>query len=215
VAKKSNKSVRKSIYGVHPAIAMVQKWVTELPEKTGRSLQQWIACVRKDGPPDEKDRRAWLKEKHGFGTNASWWIADYASRTDGDDGRADYNPDAYLAAAEKNVAAMFAGQKAGLVPIYEKLLKEAFALGDDVRVCPCQTIVPFYRHHVIAQVKPTTRTRIDFGFALGDTKATGRLIDTGGFAKKDRITHRIPLASPADIDDEVRHWLRTAYERDE
>jgi hypothetical protein len=34
------------------------------------------------------------------------------------------------------------------------------------------------------------RTRIDFGLALKDTPATGRLIDTGGFAKKDRITHR-------------------------
>jgi hypothetical protein len=45
-------------------------------------------------------------------------------------------------------------------------------------------------------------------------KPTGRLIDTGGFAKKDRITHRIPLESPADIDDEVKRWLKVAYDRD-
>ena len=78
----------------------------------------------------------------------------------------------------------------------------------------CQTIVPIYRNHVIAQVKPATRTRIDFGFALGDTKANGRLIDTGGFAKKDRITHRIPITAPEDIDAEVRKWLKVAYDRD-
>lgn len=41
---------------------------------------------------------------------------------------------------------------------------------------------------MFAQIKPTTQTRIDLGFALKDMKATGRLIDTGGFAKKDRIT---------------------------
>jgi hypothetical protein len=109
---------------------------------------------------------------------------------------------------------MFTGPKAGLRPIYEALLKLGKSLGDDVKVCPCQTIVPFYRNHVFAQVKPTTRTRIDFGYALGDTKATGRLIDTGGFAKKDRITHRIPITSLDEIDEEVKRWLRAAYERD-
>src|SRR5204863_7204680 len=101
-----------------------------------------------------------------------------------------------------------------LRPIYDRLLKLGLGVAKDVKACPCQTIVPLYRHHVFAQIKPTTRTRIDLGFALGDGKATGRLIDTGGFAKKDRITHRIPISSLKDIDDEVKHWLKAAYERD-
>jgi hypothetical protein len=71
-----------------------------------------------------------------------------------------------------------------------------------------------YRNHVFAQVKPTSHTRIDFGFALGNMKATGRLIDTGGFAKKDHITHPIPIGQPQEIDDEVRHWLERAHEMD-
>jgi hypothetical protein len=87
-------------------------------------------------------------------------------------------------------------------------------MGKDVKACPCQTIVPLYRKRVFAQIKPTTRTRIDFGLALKDTKATGRLTDTGGFAKKDRITHRFAITSLADIDAEVKRWLRTAYEMD-
>jgi hypothetical protein len=74
--------------------------------------------------------------------------------------------------------------------------------------------VPLYRRHVFAEIKPTTRTRIDLGFALRDTPATGRLLDTGGFAKKDRITHRIPITTPEEIDDEVRNWLRKAYDLD-
>ncbi len=45
-------------------------------------------------------------------------------------------------------------------------------------------------------------------------KPKGRLIDTGGFAKRDRITHRIPITCLADIDDEVKRWLKVAYERD-
>src|SRR5437762_62315 len=104
--------------------------------------------------------------------------------------------------------------KPACVPIYDALLKLGRSLGDDVKVCPCQTIVPLYRHHVFAQIKPATRTRIDFGLALGDTPAAGRLLDTGGFAKKDRITHRFAITRPEEIDDEVRHWLTVAYDRD-
>jgi hypothetical protein len=101
-----------------------------------------------------------------------------------------------------------------LRPIFDALLKLGFSLGNDVKACPCKTIVPLYRKHVFAEIKPSTRTRIDLGFALKETLAIGRLIDTGGFEKKDRITHRIPITSLADIDDEVQSWLKKAYEMD-
>jgi hypothetical protein len=52
------------------------------------------------------------------------------------------------------------------------------------------------------------------GLALKDTKVPKRLIDTGGFAKKDRITHRIEITSVKDIDAGVKKWLKTAYEMD-
>lgn len=74
--------------------------------------------------------------------------------------------------------------------------------------------MPLYRNHVFAQIKPTTRTRIDFGLALGSTKGSGRLIETGGYAKKDRITHRIEITALADIDATVKKWLKAAYDRD-
>jgi hypothetical protein len=61
-----------SLYDMHPAVAMVQKWVAELKDKTGRSLEEWIALVKKEGPKDEKARHEWLKSKHKFGTNSAW-----------------------------------------------------------------------------------------------------------------------------------------------
>lgn len=210
MARTASKTKKKSIYGVHPGVLMTQKWVAELKQKTGRSLDEWLRFVKKEGPKDEKDRREWLKRDHGLGTNSAWWIAERSvgKGTEVDD------PDRYLEAAEGYVDAMFSGSKAGLRPIYDALLKLGLSVGKEAKACPCQTIVPLYRNHVFAQIKPTTRTRIDFGFALGDTKPTGRLIDTGGFAKKDRITHRIPIESLKDIDDEVKHWLKVAYDRD-
>jgi hypothetical protein len=77
-------------------------------------------------------------------------------------------------------------------------------------------MVPLYRNHVFAQIKPTTNTRVDFGLALTHYKGKlpKRLVDTGGLAKKDRITHRIEISSTAQIDDEVKKWLKTAYDLD-
>jgi len=201
---------KKSIYGVHPGVVLTMKWVAELKAKTGRSLDDWIKFIRKDGPPTEEARRDWLKQEHGLGTNSAGWLAEQSVGK----GKETSDPDAYLQAAEKYVEEMFAGKKEHLRPICEALLKLGLAMGKDTKACPCQTIVPLYRNHVFAQIKPTTTKRIDIGFALGDMKPKGRLIDTGGFAKKDRITHRIPLESVADIDDEVKQWLKVAYDRD-
>jgi hypothetical protein len=202
--------MRKSVYGVHPAVGMVQKTLASLKSKTGRSLDRWIAVVQKSGPKAEKDRREWLKQEHGLPTQSAVWIAERA-----EGGGAEFDsPEEYLVAAERYVDETFSGKKAGLRPLYDELLKLGFATGRDVKACPCSTMVPLYRNHVFAQIKPATQTRIDLGFALGARKAEGRLIDTGGFAKKDRITHRIPIESARDTDAEVKKWLKAAYEAD-
>lgn len=202
---------RPSIYSVHPGVAMVEKWVKELPEKTGRSLEEWIALVKKSGPPTEKERREWLKKEHKLATNTSWWIAE---RTEGKRGGGS-EAEEYLKAAEQFVRDMFGGRKAALAPLYRQLLDLGFGLGRDVKACPCKTMVPLYRRHVFAQIKPTTNTRIDLGLALGNRKTPKRLINTGGYEKKDRITHRMEITTGKDIDEEVKRWLRTAYEADE
>jgi hypothetical protein len=200
----------KSVYSVHPGVLMTQKWIGELKQKTGRSLEEWLKHIKKEGPADETERRAWLKETYGLGTNTAWWLAERSVGKGAESG----DPDLYLESAERDVEKMYSGGKAHLRPIYDALLKLGLKTGKEAKACPCQTIVPLYRNHVFAQIKPTTQKRIDLGFALGDMKPKGRLIDTGGFAKKDRITHRIPITSLDEIDDEVKDWLKVAYDRD-
>jgi hypothetical protein len=188
---------------------MMQDWVATLKAKTGRSVEEWVALLKKSGPPTEQERRAWLKTAHGLGTNSAWWLAE---RADGK-GSEDADPDAYLRAAEEYVKAQYA-DRANLRPVFDELLALGLKIGKDSRACPCKTIVPLYRNHVFAQIKPTTLKRIDLGLSLGNMKTPKRLIDTGGFEKKDRITRRIPISSVDEIDDEVKHWLKVAYDLD-
>jgi hypothetical protein len=218
--KKAKRTVKRApsrprgstIYAVHPGVAMVQKWITDLPAKTGRTLEQWLQLIRKEGPQIEKECREWLKKTFKMGTNTAWWLAEKAFGNPL--GLADDNPDAYLRSAPIYVEQMYAGPKSHLRPIHDELVRVARELGDDVRICPCQTIVPLYRNHVFAEIKPATQKRIDLGLALGEEPFTARLLDTGGRAKKNRITHKVAIGSLADIDLQVKRWLRQAYERD-
>jgi Domain of unknown function (DUF5655)/Domain of unknown function (DUF4287) len=206
--KSANKSSK--LYSVHPAVAMVAKWKEELPEKTGRSLEEWIALTKKFGLATEKDRREWLKKEHKFGFYSASWIAERA----GGKGTEEDSEESYLKFADKWVEVQYSGPRAALRPLYEQLLKLGLSLGKDVKACPGKSIVPLYRNHVFAQIKPSTNTRIDLGLALGNMKTPKLLIDTGGYAKKDRITRRIEIKSKNNIDDELKQWLRRAYELD-
>lgn len=201
------------IYAVHPGVAMVQKWIHELKAKTGRSLEEWMALIQKEGPADEKGRREWLKTKHKLGTNSAWWLAERAGGKGGEED----DPESYLRSAVRNVEEQYSGTKEKLRPIYDELLRMGKSMGADVKACPCKTIVPLYRKHVFAQIKPTTNTRVDLGLALAQykEKLPKRLIDTGGLAKKDRITHRMELKASVDIDGEVKRWLKIAYDLDQ
>jgi uncharacterized protein DUF4287 len=72
----SNAVRSENLYGVHPGVATVQKWVAELKGKTGRSLDEWMVLVKKRGPKDEKNRCEWLKSRHKLGTNSACWLAE-------------------------------------------------------------------------------------------------------------------------------------------
>jgi hypothetical protein len=206
------KAAGRSLYSVHPGVAMVQNWIARLPEKTGKPLDEWLRIVRQAGPPAESERRDWLKKQHGFGTNEAWWIAERSHGKGGEDG----DPEEYLKAAANYVEEMYSGPKTALRPLYDRLLKLGLGLGPEAKACPCKTIVPLYRRHVFAEIKPTTQTRIDLGLALGKLKKKPpkRVEDTGGQKKGNRITHRIPISSLTEIDDEVVRWLRVAYDLD-
>jgi hypothetical protein len=207
--KTKTKPKNKSIFSVHPSIAYAQSVVANMKTRTGRSLEEWIDLTKKSGPKDEAAQRDWLKSEHKLGTNYAWWIA---GRVHGK-GEDDTDPDAYLRSAEKYVQDMFAGKREALRPIYEKLVEIGMDLGDDVKVCPCQTMVPLYRENVFAQIKPATNTRIDLGLCLREAKSLPkRIVPTGGLEKGDRITHRIPITSVDEIDAEVKRWMKVAYD---
>lgn len=200
---------RKTIYSPHPSLALTMKWVKELPVKTGRSLDEWKSFINKKGPATEKERVTWLKKDLNLGTNTAHWLAIQSLGG----GAEDLDPVEYLKKAEQWVEEMCT-RKPLLEPLYWDVIHLVKKLGKDVRICPCQTMVPFYRNNVFAKVTFSTRTRLDLGLCLRGVPFSSRLTDTGGTARKDRITHNIAILSKDDVDGELESWLLKAYEMD-
>jgi hypothetical protein len=99
-------------YDLHPSVAMAHSIIAGMKEKTGRSIDEWVRHIKKNGPAAEKERAAWLKKEHGLGTNYASWIAGKSV------GKNDAFEDAdqYLRHAEDFVEKMYTGPKAHLRP---------------------------------------------------------------------------------------------------
>ncbi|MGO8971573.1 MAG: DUF5655 domain-containing protein [Myxococcaceae bacterium] len=205
----------KTPYSVHPSVAYAQAVLANLEDASGKSLETWLRLVREKGPTEPKRRQAWFQAQ-GLGANQAALLAE---RSDGEKASAfGDTEEAYFRAAAGYVERQYAGKKAPLWPLYEALLAAGLAAGSEAKACPCQTFVPLFRNHVFAQIKPSTLCRIDLGLALGDPKqvkgAPRRLLSTQGYAKRDRITHRMEVARLSDVDATLKRWLALAYQRD-
>jgi hypothetical protein len=209
MAKKS--AARANPYDVHPGVAMLQKWVAELPDKTGRSLEEWAEVARRSPLKSVKEKRDWLKAEYGLGTNSAWWIVDFAEGVT----TWDADPESYLRAAVQHVDTMFAAKgKEWQRPVFETVAAFVRTLGSDVKICPCKTIVPFYRDRVFGELKPATKTRLELALALGEVPFEGRLQVNPRAKGNDRLRHLIPLTGAEDFDAGAKKWLKAAYEAD-
>jgi predicted transport protein len=172
-----------------------------LPAKTGRTFEEWVALARK-GPPEVKALVAWLKDQ-GLGTVTATMVA---HTVHGGYMKEHEDPAALL---EGN----FAGEKAALRPVYEALLKAARKFGDELTVYPCKTYITLKRSRQFGVVK-VGKAHLDLGLILPGVEAGGRLEKATRSIGNDRVTHKIALASKKDLDTEALHWLAQAYEQD-
>jgi hypothetical protein len=178
-----------------PAIAKME---ANIAEKTGRPVAEWIGVVKKSGLQKHGEILKFLKTDHGFTHGYANLVAHQALKSS-----AAHQDEADL------VAAQYAGPKADLKPIYDKLIKAAKALGADLEIAPKKTYVSLRRKKQFALIQPSTRTRVDLGINLKGKEPTGRLEASGSFNAM--VSHRVRLESAGDVDADVKRWLEEAY----
>lgn len=173
-----------------------------LAARTGRSLEEWVALVRKSGldPLDQKAVRRWLRNEHGVMQNSQWAIADAAARDAGWS-----RPE-----VEEYVDRQYEGGKASLRPIFDRLREVIEGLGDDVTMEGRGTYTPFVRRRQFAAVAAATRTRVDVGLRYTDPPATPLLSPASA---PGQATHKLSLTAPDQVTAKVEQLLRAAYEQ--
>ena len=104
--------------------------------------------------------------------------------------------------------AIYAGPKAALRPLHDHVVALAQTFGNDVSLSPKQAYVSLRRAKQFATVGPASGGRLEIGLNLKGTEPAGRLEAATGMC-----THRVRVASADDLDEDVRAWLREAYDR--
>ncbi len=177
---------------------MVRTMIDNLPEKTGKSLPQWLKIVKAAKLDKHGQIVAMLKKDHGVGHG----FANLIAQQHLSGGKADSGDDL--------VAAQYSGAKADLKPIYDAVTKIVRSLGKDVEIAPKKTCVSYRRSKQFALIQPSTKTRVDVGINLKGVPAKGRLEESGSCNAM--VSHRVRLEKKSDVDAELKTWLRKAYD---
>ncbi len=178
---------------------MAATMINNLPEKTGKSLSQWLKIVNKTKLAKHGEIVKHLKSEHGVTHGFANLIASKALESG-----------APAAGDTDLVDAQYAGPKADLRPIYDSLVKILRRFGNDVELSPKKAYVSVRRGKQFAIVQPSTKTRIDVGINLKGVKPTKRLEASGSF--NSMVSHRVRISNVAEVDKELTGWLRKAYE---
>jgi hypothetical protein len=160
--------------------------------KTGKPLDHWVGLVRKQGLSGHGPVVKYLMAEHGFTRGYAGSVA-WALREE-------------TVAPDELVEAQYTG-KESLRPILEAVRK---AIPRGAEEGARKTYVTWLNGRQFALLQPSTRTRADLGLVLEDAAATARLQEAGSFGSG-RVTHRVALAGPGEVDAEVKRWLRNAF----
>jgi hypothetical protein len=172
----------------------LQTMIDNMPEKTGKSLEEWKTLLKSKSFAKHSEAVKYLKEEH----QVTHGFANTIVVLSKDENEA---PDDLVHNQYKG--------KENLIPIYEGLLSVVKTFGDDVKIATKKASVSVIRKKQFTLISPATKTRIDLGLKLKDKPVTERLENSGPFGTM--CTHRVKISSPEEIDTELKEWLKEAY----
>ena len=174
---------------------MTQSMIANMPGKTGKSLDDWLRIVASSGHEKHGEIVKFLKTDHAMGHGFANLVASRA-----------LNPEPV--SNNDLIAAQYGGAKESLRPLHDAIVDYAQTLGNDVGLAPKKTSHSLRRSKQFALITPATKSRIDLGLALKGEDATDRLETYNAMC-----SHRVRLESMDSFDDQVKDWMRLAYER--
>ncbi|HSN95523.1 MAG TPA: DUF5655 domain-containing protein [Anaerolineaceae bacterium] len=181
---------------------MMAAVTTSMQERTGKTLEEWVEAVQASGidPLDQKAVRNWLKTEHQVPQNSQWAIADAAAQAAG-----------WQRPSNENYTdSQYAGEKAALRPIFDRLRQLAEACGQDVVMEGRGGYTPFVHNRQFMAVEASSKIKVTLGLRF-KTAPTSPLLEEG--KAPGQCTHRIILTDAEQVSPEIGLLIKAAYEQ--
>ncbi len=180
----------------------VQTQVDNIQKKTGKSLDELAAIVKKSGLTKHGEIRDMLKEKLGLGHGDANTLVHVVLKSDGTRAAEGKSMDIVL-------DDIYTGAKAGFRPIHEALMKHINKFGE-FEIVPKKGYISLRRKKQFAMIGPKTNTRFEVGINAKDFNKNKRLLEQ---PKGSMCNYIINLTDAKDVDAELVAWLKSAYEQ--
>ena len=179
----------------------MQTQLDNIQKKTGKSLDELTAIIRKSGLTKHGEIRDYLKRELGLGHGDANALVHAVLQSDGQRAAEGKSTDQVL-------DEIYSGAKAHMRPIHEKLMKEINKLGK-FEIAPKKGYVSLRRKKQFVMIGPKTNTRFEVGINAKDLKKNARLLEQ---PKGSMCNYIVNLNDAKEVDSELIAWIKTAYE---
>ena len=179
----------------------IKTQLTNIQNKTGKSLSELYAFIQQSGLSKHAEIREMVKSEFNLGygdanTLAGLYRKSLVPATESSNSLPD------------KVDEIYSGSKTPLRPLHDAVMRSIKKLGD-FEISPKKTYLSLRRKKQFAMVGPGTKGRLEIGINMKDVPATERLIEmpAGGMCQ-----YKVWLTDQSEVNDELLNWINTAYE---
>lgn len=180
---------------------MLQTMISNMPEKTGRSLDEWKNLLKSTDLQKHGEIMKLLKGDHGVthgfaNTIAAIYLKPELMESKPSGG----NPDEDLLKGKEPIA-----------DIFTKMKGQFEAINGDVEFSYKKTYISLRTpKKQFALLQPSTKTRVDVGLNLKGVEPEGIVEAAGSWNAM--VSHRVKLTEIAQVDASLASWLQKAYD---
>ena len=179
----------------------IQTQIDNIQKKTGMSLTELSAFIKRSGLSKHGEIRDMLKNKLGLGYGDANTLVHVVFQSDGT-----------RSAEGKSINAVldeiYSDAKAAQRPIHDALMKHIDKFGE-FEIVPKKGYVSLRRKKQFAMIGPKTNTRFEVGINAKDFKKNLRLLEQ---PKGSMCNYIVSLTDAKEVDAELIAWIKSAYE---
>ena len=178
-----------------------QTQINNIQKKTGKSLDELAAFVKRADSTKHGEIRDMLKRELGLGHGDANTLTHVILQSDG--------ASAAQGKSEGEVLdEIYSGKKADLRPIHDALMKHIDKFGEFEKL-PKKGYVSLRRKKQFAMIGPKTNTRVEVGLNVKDLPADERLLEQ---PKGSMCNYIVRVTDAKEVDDQLFAWIKSAFE---